>query len=93
MYNMYTMNNTTQTVSTAEARKHFGKLVNRVRYSHRPVVIGRRGIAEALLIRFPEDLNADLSDTTNMNQYGGAFEYLADQPNLYSRSDLKVRYV
>lgn len=82
-----------QTVTTSEARKHFSRLVNLVRYSNRPVVIGRRNKAEALLIRFPDAFDASLSEMTNMNQYGGAFRFLEDEPDLYTRADLKVPYV
>lgn len=82
-----------QTITTSEARKHFSRLVNLVRYSNRPVAIGRRNKAEALLIRFPDALNPTLSEMTNMNQYGGAFQFLEDEPDFYTPGDLKVPYV
>ncbi len=87
------MLNTLNAVSTAEARKHFSRLMDLVRYSNRPVAIGRRNKVEALLIRFPDAMNPHLSEMTNLNQYGGAFRFLEDEPDLYTRSDLRVPYV
>lgn len=80
-------------ISTSRARQRLSELVNRVRYTNRPVAIGRRNKAEVLLIKFPEHANPALSDLTNMNQYGGAFDFLADEPELYSQNDLKKSYV
>ena len=64
-----------------------------VRSSNKPVAIGRRDRAEALLIKFPESANALLNDVTNMNAYGGGFDFLEDEPDLYNRNDLTVSYV
>lgn len=80
-------------ISTTHARKHLAALVNGVHHSHRPVAIGRRRRAEALLIDFPEFANDELDEVTNMNQYGGGFDFLAQEPELYTRTDLKKRYV
>ena len=80
-------------ISTTDARKRFASLVNAVHRSRRPVAIGRRQKAEALLIHFPEFANDGLDEMTNINQYGGAFDFLAEEPSLYTRADLKKRYV
>ncbi len=82
-----------RTITTSEARKNFGRLVNLVRYTNRPIAIGRRNKAEAMLIRFPDAYNSDLDEMTNMNQYGGAFQFLDDESELYTRADIKVPYV
>lgn len=79
-------------IPTTEARKRFSELVNQVRYSNKPVLIGRHDIAEVLMIKFPAQSNSDLDETTNMNQYGGSFDFLEDEPDIYSTKDLKKRY-
>lgn len=79
--------------TTTEARKRLAHLVDAVRYTRRPFAIGRRNKAEVLVIPFPDTANPLLSDETNMSQYGGGFDFLADEPELYSRKDLKRPYV
>lgn len=80
-------------INTSEARKQLSKLINAVRYSNKPIAIGRHDKAEALLIKFPETYNADLDDITNMNAYAGSFDFLEDEPEVYTREDLKKSYV
>lgn len=80
-------------ISTSEARKHLSTLVNAVRYSNKPIAIGRRQKAEVLLIKFPEHANRQLDAVTNMNQFGGAFDFLEEEPDLYTREDLIETYV
>lgn len=80
-------------ITTTEARKVLPELINQVRYRRQVVAIGRRQQAEVLLVKFPEHYNANLSDTTNMNQYGRSFDWLEAEPDIYSRSDLKKSYV
>ena len=82
-----------QILTTTEARKKLAKIINLVSESSRPVAIGRRDKADVLLIKFPQDINPLVDEMTNMNQYGGAFDFLAKEPDLYAISDLKKRYV
>lgn len=82
-----------QVVTTTEARKLLPELINRVRYRRQVIAIGRRQQAEVLLVKFPEHYNTNLSDVTNMNQYGRAFDWLDAEPDIYSRADLKKSYV
>jgi hypothetical protein len=46
-----------------------------------------------LIIRYPEHLNADLSDVTNVNANSRSFSFLAKEPDLYSVDDLTKKYV
>lgn len=78
-------------VTTTEARKGIGKIVDAVRMTGRPVAIGRRNIPEVLIIRYPR-YNPEFSEITNLNAVGGAFDFLAEEPDLYSDKDLKERY-
>jgi len=80
-------------IRTTDARKHLSALVNAVRFSNKPIAIGRRDKAEVLLIKFPEHANYELDAITNMNQFGGAFEFLEEEPDLYTREDLIESYV
>ncbi|MEK7620278.1 MAG: type II toxin-antitoxin system Phd/YefM family antitoxin [Patescibacteria group bacterium] len=80
-------------ITTSEARKRLSAIVDAVRFSNRPVAIGRRDKAEALIIKFPESANSLVDEETNMNAYGGGFEFLKEEPELYTREDITVSYV
>lgn len=80
-------------ISTTEARKDIAKMVNAVREHGAVFAIGRRNDPEALLIKFPKHYNKDVSEITNINAYSGSFNFLADEPDLYTLADLKKRYV
>lgn len=78
-------------ISTTDARKRLGALVDSVRTSGRMVSIGRRNVPEVLLMRYPR-YNPDLSDVTNLALIGGGFDFLANEPELYSDKDLQQKY-
>ena len=80
-------------IATTEARKKFSEIINQVRYTSRPVAIGRHNKGEVLIIKFPQDANSLVDEMTNMNQYGKSFDFLADEPDLYSAKDIKKSYV
>lgn len=82
-----------RTVSTTNARKHIKTLLDRVRETGEIIAIGRRARIEALLIKFPSHYNKELSDITNVNTYSSSFDFLYEEPELYSADDLKKRYV
>ena len=66
-----------QIVTITQARKQLAKIIDNVKYYNRPIGIGRRKKIDVLLIKFPDDFNEYLGETTNMNQYGGSFDFLA----------------
>lgn len=80
-------------VSTTNARKNIGDIINRVKYFGDVYAIGRRESIDALLIQFPQSYNEDLSDITNINAFSKSFDFLIKEPELYSLSDLKKKYV
>ena len=80
-----------QVISNTAARKKIGRLLERVRETGETIAIGRRGLPEALLIRYPR-YNPMLSDITNFNANSSAFSFLENEPDLYSDTDLRVRY-
>lgn len=80
-------------ITTSAARKNLSAIVDAVRFTNKPVAIGRRDKAEALLIKFPESANSLVDDMTNMNVYGGGFDFLEQESDIYSRDDLITSYV
>lgn len=77
--------------STTEARKHFSDLVNEVKYKKIVISIGRHDKEEVLMVPKPE-LQEDLP-ISQMNAQSVSFDFLHDEPDLYSMKDLKKRYV
>ena len=81
-----------KTLSTTEVRERISDLVNIVSTSRRSIVIGRRNIPEVVLIPFPALFNGKLSEITNINTYSKSFDFLADEPEIYSVKDIKDIY-
>ena len=79
--------------STTEARRRLGELINILKYKGGVIAIGRQKKKEALLIPFPENYNKDVSEITNFNAHSESFDFLKEEPDLYSISDLKKSYV
>ncbi len=90
MYNMY--NITMKIMTTTNTRKHISEMVNQVRDTGEVFGIGRRDAIEAVIIPFPHEYRKDVNDITNINAYSRSFDFLADEPDLYSVEDLKKRY-
>lgn len=78
-------------ISVTEGRKRLGELMDIVKYEHRVIALGKHGKAEALLIAVP-DLDDDVP-TTAINAASRSFAFLEEEPELYSRTDLRKRYV
>ena len=77
--------------STTEARKKLGDLVNQVKYKKIAIGIGRYDKCEVLIVPAPE-LDEEIP-VTKINAEGGAFDFLEDEPDIYTLDDLKKRYV
>lgn len=82
-----------KTITTTNARKQIAALIDTVRETGDVFAIGRRNKPEVLLIKFPTEYNANLTDITNVNTYSESFSFLDAEPDLYSISDLKKLYV
>ena len=87
LYNCYM-----KTISTTEARKHIKTLIDLVRDTGNVVAIGRHDAPEAILMKYPRDYNKELNTITNINTNSESFSFLQNEPDLYSREDLKKRY-
>ena len=77
-----------RTISTTNARKNIGRIVESVKATGRPIAIGRRNKPEVLIVRIP-NYNPELSDVTNFAAASGTFDFLYDEPDLYSAADVK----
>ena len=54
-------------ISTADARKHFADIVNKVAYGHEPVILTRRGESIAALVSMEElELLQQLEDVIDI---------------------------
>ncbi len=76
-------------VTTTKARAQLSSLINEVRYGNTSIGIGRRNKIEAIIIKCPDSINAPVGESTLLNAYGGSFDFLKDEPDLYSKNDLK----
>ena len=79
-------------ISSSSARKNISTLVDDVVETGEAVAIKRHNEIEALIIKFPREYRKDVSDITNLNAYSKSFDFLADEPDLYSREDIKEYY-
>jgi len=82
-----------QTLSTTKVRDNISDIIDTVYNTGKSFVIGRRDNPEAVLIPFPKDFNPNLSEITNINAYSQSFLFLKKEPDIYSISDLKQKYV
>lgn len=75
-------------ISTSEARTMLPAFINSFKTSDNSFVLGRRDRPEAVLIKFSSDFNPSLDDITNINTYSSSFDFLKNEPELYSVSDV-----
>jgi hypothetical protein len=77
------------TISTTQAREHLGEYLDELgRGDAQAFVFGRRNEPEAVLIKFPKMYSNKVSDSTNVNAYSKSFDFLDNEPELYSLKDL-----
>jgi hypothetical protein len=79
-------------LTTTTARKHLSEIVSKVRSENVVFGLGRHHKVEAIIMRFPDKYNPALDDATNLNANSASFDFLADEPDLYTIADLKKRY-
>lgn len=77
---------------TSDARKHLNEIVNKVKYQKVIISLGRRGKSEVLIVPKP-DLDETETPITDINSNSSSFDFLKEEPDLYSLKDLKKRYV
>ena len=81
-----------KTLSTTEVRERISDLVNLVSTSRKSIVIGRRNVPEVVLIPFPALWNGKFSEITNINAYSKSFDFLENEPEIYTANDVKHKY-
>jgi ribosome-interacting GTPase 1 len=79
-------------LTTTDARKRIKNIVDRAKYRGEVFAIGRRNSIDAVLIGFPRVYSDAVNDITNVNAYSKSFDFLANEPELYSIADLKKHY-
>ena len=80
-------------VSATRARQSFAHLVDVVRGSNEPIGIRRHRRLEVVLMKYPDFLNEQLDEITNINALSRSFDFLREEPELYSRMDVIKKYV
>lgn len=78
-------------VTVTEGRKQLGELIDLVKYQHCVIALGKNGKADVLLVAMPQP-GPDVPITA-INAASASFAFLADEPDLYSVTDLKERQV
>ncbi|HEY5714463.1 MAG TPA: type II toxin-antitoxin system Phd/YefM family antitoxin [Candidatus Gracilibacteria bacterium] len=78
--------------STTQARQQFSDLINQVKYEKKMIAIGRNNKKEVLMVPYPDVDGTDIP-ISDMNANSSSFAFLLDEPDLYSFTDLKKRYV
>ena len=81
-----------QVITTTNARKNIKALVDQVKHSGSVFGIGRRDSIDAIIIGYPHAYNKVLNDITNVNAYSHSFDFLSEDDDVYSVSDIKKRY-
>lgn len=76
-------------ITTTKARANLSQIINEVCYGNTPIGIGRRNKIEAIIIKCPDPVHTRASEITSLNAYGSSFDFLQDEPDLYSKNDLK----
>ena len=83
--------NNIKTLSTTELRENISDFMDIVS-AGKSIVLGRRNVPEAVLIPFPDLWNGKLTEITNINAYSKSFDFLVDEPEIYSIKDVKNKY-
>ncbi|MEK7113814.1 MAG: hypothetical protein AAB873_03235 [Patescibacteria group bacterium] len=81
-----------KTISITNARSSMKALIDRVKYRGEVFAIGRRNSIDAVIVQFPSNYNKNIDDITNINANSRSFDFLKDEPDIYSREDLKKIY-
>ncbi|QQR64466.1 hypothetical protein IPH92_02745 [Candidatus Kaiserbacteria bacterium] len=75
-------------ISTSKARNTLPQIIEALKERDGVFVIGRRNVPEAILIKFPSHYRKEVSDITNVNANSASFDFLDDEPDLYSIADI-----
>ncbi len=79
-------------ITTTNARKSIGSLIDHVRDTGETLGIGRRNAVDVIVMPFPKEYRKDANDITNVNAYSRSFDFLSDEPDIYSVADVRKRH-
>ncbi len=79
-------------ISSSNARKYISLLVDEVVETGEAIAIKRHNEIDAIIIKFPREYKKGFSDISNLNSYSKSFEFLKNEPDLYSKADIKSYY-
>lgn len=79
-------------ISSTAMRKDIAEIINEVKYTNQVFGVGRRNKIEAIIMKYPSHINLELNEVTNINANSASFDFLEDEPELYSLKDLKKKY-
>lgn len=79
-------------ISSTAMRKDIAEIINEVKYTGQVFGVGRRNKIEAIVMKYPSHINLELNEVTNINANSASFDFLEDEPELYSVKDLKKKY-
>ena len=82
-----------QIITPQTMRKRAGHLIKQVSRRGAVIGVGTKSHIDVLIVKFPQYLNNKLTLITNINANSRSFDFLKDEPDLYSTNDLKVQYV
>lgn len=76
-------------MSSTDTRKNISLIIDKVKTTGEPFVISRQGRPEVMIIKMPTFYNKEVDEITNINTYSNSFDFLNDEPDLYSLDDVK----
>ena len=79
-------------VSASNVRKNIASLVDEVVETGEVIGIKRHKEIDALIVKFPREYRSDFSEIANLSAYSTSFDFLKDEPDDYSRDDIKEKY-
>ena len=89
-----------KTITAMKARQNLGTIMNEVSFRGDEFIIERAGKPMAVIVSVDKfhkmKNNIDMSEElpmTEINAQLGGFDFLKDEPDLYSIEDLKKKYV
>jgi hypothetical protein len=79
-------------ISTTRLRQDISQIMDAVAHRNQMVGIGRRNTVEAVIIKWPGRYSDSLNDITNFNANSASFDFLKNEPDLYTLGELKETY-
>ena len=79
-------------ISATSMRRHISEIISSVKYNDQIFGVGRRNKIEAIIMKYPENLNKKVSEIANINANSSSFDFLKNEPDIYDVKDLKKRY-